>query len=232
LKCPECGGSGKVHVVLNKHLDDDGLTQMESGMVTCKACNGTGNLEGFKKKAYSSKLTALRESVKSLKTSRTDLIARVTELQGQLNAYKNDVQAAVDLAEFYETQSLENEKLADLLKIFIGTMIEAGIDVPDAGKAADTMHNALRLLKAARTCVQSLHALKGEQPEQMLLEAIDQLFSLEKPKVEMTDLKDEPGKERVIQTVSLDEDSPIDPEKCKPQDETAILEKEGEADAE
>lgn len=197
MKCPECGGEGFIPIEM-----DTGIKRGEK----CPVCKGTGELQGYTKKAYSGKLTQLRDKVKSLKMSRDDLIARATELQGKLNGYKTEVEQALDLASFYEKQALENERLADLLKIFIGVMIQAGIDVPDAGKAPDIVHNALRLLKAARSCIQDLYALNEAQSEPMLLEAIDKIFNLKKPKIEVTDLKSE-------QVTAEDETAIFEPEK-------------------
>jgi predicted nuclease with TOPRIM domain len=150
--------------------------------LTCINCKGTGKLSKFQSSQMKGQLEQLREKVASLKLSRDDLIARATDLQGKLNAMKNEVNQAIDLADFYEKQGLENERLADLLKIFIGVMIQSGIDVPDAGKASDTVHNAFRLLKVARSCIRDFYALNKAQSEPMLLEAINQLFSLEQKK--------------------------------------------------
>jgi len=125
LKCPECGGEG---VVLSH--EKEGVSKVAE---PCKACKGIGELSGFAKKAYSAKLTQLRAKVKSLKQSRDDLIARVTELQGKLAAMSTEVEQAVDLAEFYEQQQLESQVVATLAEQCLTKLAERGIALVNAG---------------------------------------------------------------------------------------------------
>ena len=125
MKCPECDGTGIIRDIrYGKVLKE----------FVCHACSGKGTIQGYAKKAYSGKFTQLRNKVKSLRQSREDLIARVTELQGKLAGMATEIEQAVDLAGFYETQALENERLAGLIKQSLVVLVEFALSVTNAGE--------------------------------------------------------------------------------------------------
>lgn len=128
----------------------------------------------FEKAQKKKQTEQLREKVKSLQQSRDDLIARVTELQGKLAAMTKDVEQAVDLADFYETQGADNARLADLLKAVLLTLAQKGVLLDNAVDLPRALEVWLDMLKQkyidpAELCRLNKIELQ-EQPEQVKAE--------------------------------------------------------------
>ena len=156
MKCSDCQGQG--------HFNGS------AGKETCMTCGGTGKAPNkapskFEKTQQKTQLQQLREKVKNLDQSRTDLIVRATELQGKLNAYKNDVEQALELASFYEKQALENEKLAGLFKQILTALAECKVDISDITLVPDKIKQLATIKNSSIQLLKDNGIIKGDEED-------------------------------------------------------------------